>query len=897
MNNLRGAKIIYQESKATQPSHLYFLQKDENYCEAIVTSESGAKRKLNFNVDLSNIYTKNETYSKIEIDRLLDAIEVTKTELDVLISENKLEPNRLYKITGVESWCFSQHLIKAIYLKAITNKTLESEGVGEFYTPKYNELDDNLGIWKGELFANGMIDSLSYNIGDKVIWGNLFWENISGEIGNNNYIFEGDDYQLNNYLSGDWQLVTPNDDESLYNTNFDIIKYDLENDYIYYREDELNNKYELPYNVLLEIFPTSWIIDFFPEFIHNVNSIALFQWGKSNVNNNFINNSIVFNCNYNTLYFKDNVILEKSIIERNSLLGVNFINNKLTQSLIRSNYIKTFGGIINNTLDDSEISSNRYYIEIINNRLSNNSQINSNNDNNIIVNNKYTIIKDNILNNNCKINLNNFVEEGLGVDGVIKSIYGNELINNCSINNNTIKNGSAICGHRLEYYSTINGNTLDTESNIYNNQLIQNGKIDNNILTGHGRIYGNQLDRLSEITLCKLRISPVTSYATTIKSNRLFTGKIQNIDFGDIVNPEGTNPNDPAFGGNELSECIIENNSIIKDLTFPNIGGKFIQFVKMNGFSEFKNITINDSITNVDFINTIFNETSDYSKLIEGSGYQTDGFTKTYIDGVLLKDAIDGKANISHTHNISDITNLQTSLDNKQNTIGYTPENVANKSDSYTVSSSTTYASTKALVDGLATKQNSLTNPITGTGTVNYFPKFTATGTIGNSIVYDNGTNIGISNTDPRAKLSVGSNNGGSKIMPTNTKIWIQGSDGASSTDLQSRISFGFNNNPDYGFYFGTINVDYGTTPMIGVLGTRDASVDKPVLYVRDSKVGVGIMNPSEKLDVNGNVLVQGLLKLKPQTSAPTGVEGAIYYNSTTKKHYGFDGTTWNALY
>ena len=115
-------------------------------------------------------------------------IEVTKTELDVLISENKLEPNRLYKITGVESWCFSQHLIKAIYLKAITNNTLESEGVGEFYTPKYNTSDSNLGIWIGELLANGMISSASYNIGDKVIWGNLFWENISGNIGSNENI-------------------------------------------------------------------------------------------------------------------------------------------------------------------------------------------------------------------------------------------------------------------------------------------------------------------------------------------------------------------------------------------------------------------------------------------------------------------------------------------------------------------------------------------------------------------------------------------------------------------------------------------------------------------------------------------------------------------------------------
>ena len=71
MNNLRGAKIIYQESKATQPSHLYFLQKDANYCEIIVTSESGVKRKLNLIVDLSNYYTKAETYSQTQIDGFL----------------------------------------------------------------------------------------------------------------------------------------------------------------------------------------------------------------------------------------------------------------------------------------------------------------------------------------------------------------------------------------------------------------------------------------------------------------------------------------------------------------------------------------------------------------------------------------------------------------------------------------------------------------------------------------------------------------------------------------------------------------------------------------------------------------------------------------------------------
>ena len=87
MNNLRGAKIIYQESKATQPSHLYFLQKDENYCDAIITSESGAKRKLNINVDLSNYYTKTE------VNTLINSIDLsnyyTKNEVDINLASKQ----------------------------------------------------------------------------------------------------------------------------------------------------------------------------------------------------------------------------------------------------------------------------------------------------------------------------------------------------------------------------------------------------------------------------------------------------------------------------------------------------------------------------------------------------------------------------------------------------------------------------------------------------------------------------------------------------------------------------------------------------------------------------------------------------------------------------------------
>ena len=51
--------------------------------------------------------------------------------------------------------------------------------------------------------------------------------------------------------------------------------------------------------------------------------------------------------------------------------------------------------------------------------------------------------------------------------------------------------------------------------------------------------------------------------------------------------------------------------------------------------------------------------------------------------------------------------------------------------------------------------QAALTNPITGTGTLNYVSKFTSATTLGNSQIFDNGTNVGIGTTSPSAKLDI----------------------------------------------------------------------------------------------------------------------------------------------
>jgi hypothetical protein len=52
---------------------------------------------------------------------------------------------------------------------------------------------------------------------------------------------------------------------------------------------------------------------------------------------------------------------------------------------------------------------------------------------------------------------------------------------------------------------------------------------------------------------------------------------------------------------------------------------------------------------------------------------------------------------------------------------------------------------------------STLTNPVTGTGTTNYVPKWTSGSAIGNSAIYDNAGNIGVGIAAPQNRLSIGS--------------------------------------------------------------------------------------------------------------------------------------------
>lgn len=67
-------------------------------------------------------------------------------------------------------------------------------------------------------------------------------------------------------------------------------------------------------------------------------------------------------------------------------------------------------------------------------------------------------------------------------------------------------------------------------------------------------------------------------------------------------------------------------------------------------------------------------------------------------------------------------------------------------------------------------KQNALTNPVTGTGTTNYLPKFTGTSTIGNSVIQEASGSIGI-NVSPVADLQVGKSSGVTIAMSNSSSV------------------------------------------------------------------------------------------------------------------------------
>ena len=184
---------------------------------------------------------------------------------------------------------------------------------------------------------------------------------------------------------------------------------------------------------------------------------------------------------------------------------------------------------------------------------------------------------------------------------------------------------------------------------------------------------------------------------------------------------------------------------------------------------------------------------------------------------------------------------------------------------------------------------STLTNPVTGTGTTNYVPKFTSSSAIGNSQIFDNGTNVGIGTASPGARLQVnGTVATNSSLSDVDAYRIIKPNGGALSTGTPSatgaiRITYpvGFTNtmhrvkvniyeyttNESFTIYFGgynyipdslwynefayvvnhpatdrnfTVRFGYNGTKMVVYIGVLASTWAYPQVFIEEVELGYG---------------------------------------------------------
>jgi hypothetical protein len=199
---------------------------------------------------------------------------------------------------------------------------------------------------------------------------------------------------------------------------------------------------------------------------------------------------------------------------------------------------------------------------------------------------------------------------------------------------------------------------------------------------------------------------------------------------------------------------------------------------------------------------------------------------------------LSGKANIASptfTGTVSGITKQMVGLSNADNTSD------ANKP----ISTST---------------QTALNTKISGSGTTNQLAKFTGSGAVGPSSIFDNG-NVGIATTDPTRKFTVDAGNGSSSSFFKGGLL--------RGDEILSSLLIGYqdnlvNNSAQYGYVYNTVSplLSYAH---ITVFGKTEGQQYK---FLANGNFGINQPIPIEKIDVVGNGKFSGTVQASPATAS-----------------------------
>lgn len=258
---------------------------------------------------------------------------------------------------------------------------------------------------------------------------------------------------------------------------------------------------------------------------------------------------------------------------------------------------------------------------------------------------------------------------------------------------------------------------------------------------------------------------------------------------------------------NNVETSNIDRLGNISANTFVKTGGLPGQFLKADGSVDSNTYAVDSSV-----LHTSGNESKNGQLVVVTTG-ATNALSSSSVSGTALTaNSSTGVSFIANNSlgNTSDIArfSLNSAVLAKVNNLGDITGNKFIKTGGL--------ATEYLKADGSV---STLTNPITGTGTANFIPKFTGSGTVANSMIYDNGSQIGIGAGNPTfGKLELGSTSFGTQTFSfftsdgtVNSRALIQHITTSSSQRVNFTSAFS-SGSGDANWSFETGNVLIGTT-------------------------------------------------------------------------------------
>lgn len=215
--------------------------------------------------------------------------------------------------------------------------------------------------------------------------------------------------------------------------------------------------------------------------------------------------------------------------------------------------------------------------------------------------------------------------------------------------------------------------------------------------------------------------------------------------------------------------------------------------------------------------------------------------------------------------------------------------------------------------------QSVITNPVTGTGTTNYHAKWTSSSTLNNSLIYDDGTYVGIGTTTPTYKLDVVGNGirtrstNGANLTITETggnvgdvaSLYLLGNSGGWGGSIRYNVGAGGANNR-VDFYTGsTMSFSIASTANVLIGTTTDAGqklqVNGTARVLTSLQVGnftPGVAAAASTIFTNGRISASGGITFynpaagdNQETGFKAGGNGvAIYVGNATVGSFGGSG-------